>query len=46
MIGIDGTNDPSSIGRDASAGRIRMSSQGITSVGFGLPLGTPVEIRS
>jgi lipoprotein-anchoring transpeptidase ErfK/SrfK len=46
MIGIHGTNDPSSIGRDASHGCIRMSNEGITKLAKSLPLGVPVEIRA
>ena len=44
VIGIHGTNDPSSIGKDVSAGCIRMSNAGITRLKERLPLGTPVEI--
>lgn len=46
VIGIHGTNDPSSIGKDVSHGCIRMSNDGITSLVKVLPLGTPVEIRA
>jgi lipoprotein-anchoring transpeptidase ErfK/SrfK len=45
VIGIHGTNDPSTIGKDVSHGCIRMSNQGITRLARILPLGTPVEIR-
>ncbi|HUQ63022.1 MAG TPA: L,D-transpeptidase [Acidimicrobiales bacterium] len=45
MIGIHGTNDPSSIGRDSSHGCIRMSNEGITKLAESLPLGVPVEIQ-
>ncbi|MGI8795378.1 MAG: L,D-transpeptidase [Acidimicrobiia bacterium] len=44
VIGIHGNNDPSSLGREASAGCIRMSNDGITRLSKILPLGTPVEI--
>jgi lipoprotein-anchoring transpeptidase ErfK/SrfK len=46
VIGIHGTNDPSSIGKDASHGCIRMNNEDVTRLveEFGLPLGTPVEI--
>jgi lipoprotein-anchoring transpeptidase ErfK/SrfK len=44
VIGIHGTNDPSSIGRDVSHGCIRMSNEGITRLAGLLPLGTPVAI--
>ncbi len=45
MIGIHGTNDPSSIGHDASHGCIRMSNEGITKLAENLPLGVPVDIQ-
>lgn len=46
VIGIHGTNDPASIGTDASHGCIRMHDADVTRLveEFGLPLGTPVEI--
>jgi lipoprotein-anchoring transpeptidase ErfK/SrfK len=44
VIGIHGTNDPSSIGRQVSHGCIRMSNEGITRLAGILPLGVPVEI--
>ena len=46
VVGIHGTNDPSSIGRSVSHGCIRMSNSGITRLAKMLPLGTPVEIVS
>ncbi|MGH9154578.1 MAG: L,D-transpeptidase [Acidimicrobiales bacterium] len=46
VIGIHGTNDPSSLGRNASKGCIRMSNAGITKLAKALPLGVPVEIRA
>jgi lipoprotein-anchoring transpeptidase ErfK/SrfK len=45
VIGIHGNNDPSSLGKDVSAGCIRMSNPGITMLAQTLPLGVPVEIR-
>ncbi len=45
VIGIHGTNDPSSLGTDVSHGCIRMSNQGITKLANLLPLGVPVEVR-
>ncbi|MDQ6725907.1 MAG: L,D-transpeptidase [Actinomycetota bacterium] len=45
VIGIHGNNDPSSLGKDVSAGCIRMSNTGITTLAKMLPLGVPVEIR-
>ena len=44
-LGIHGTNDPSSLGRDVSHGCIRMSNAGITLLADALPLGVPVEVR-
>ena len=44
VIGIHGTNNPASIGKDVSHGCIRMSNAGITRLAKRLPLGTPVEI--
>ncbi|HEX2191789.1 MAG TPA: L,D-transpeptidase [Acidimicrobiales bacterium] len=46
VIGIHGTNDPSSIGRDASHGCIRMSNEAITRLATTLPIGVPVEIQA
>jgi lipoprotein-anchoring transpeptidase ErfK/SrfK len=44
VIGIHGTNDPASLGRDVSHGCIRMSNTGITRLAKILPLGVPVQI--
>jgi lipoprotein-anchoring transpeptidase ErfK/SrfK len=46
VIGLHGTNDPSSIGGDVSSGCIRMQNDVIDRLvnEIGLPLGTPVEI--
>lgn len=44
VIGLHGTSDPSSIGKDASAGCIRLRNADITSLAELLPLGTPVRI--
>ena len=46
VLGLHGTGDPSSIGRDVSNGCIRMSNAGITKLADLLPLGTPVEITA
>lgn len=48
VIGLHGTDDPSSVGRDASNGCIRMDNDVITRMveEFGLPLGTPVIIMA
>lgn len=44
VIGIHGTNDPSSIGSDVSHGGIRVANEVIDQMAGILPLGTPVEI--
>jgi lipoprotein-anchoring transpeptidase ErfK/SrfK len=44
-LGLHGTNDPSSLGRDVSHGCIRMSNEAITDLAGFLPLGVPVEVR-
>jgi lipoprotein-anchoring transpeptidase ErfK/SrfK len=43
-VGIHGTGDPSSLGRDVSHGCIRLSNDGITSLIHQVPLGSPVQI--
>jgi lipoprotein-anchoring transpeptidase ErfK/SrfK len=43
-LGLHGTNDPSGLGKDVSAGCIRLSNEGITKLARTLPLGTPVEV--
>lgn len=44
QIGIHGTNDPKSVGRDVSHGCIRIANDQITRIARLLPLGTPVFI--
>ena len=44
VLGLHGTGDPSSLGRDVSNGCIRMSNSGITKLADVLPLGVPIEI--
>lgn len=44
VIGLHGTNDPGSIGKDVSHGCIRMHNADITYLASLLPLGTPVRI--
>ena len=46
VLGIHGTSDTSSLGRDVSNGCIRMSNAGITKLAGILPLGVPVEIKA
>ena len=45
VIGIHGTNDPSTIGTDVSHGCIRLTNDAITELVGYLPLGTPVHIN-
>lgn len=44
QLGIHGTNDPSSIGTNASSGCIRMVNSDIEAISAFLPLGVPVSI--
>ena len=48
VIGLHGTNDPSSVGRSVSNGCIRLTNATITRLveEVGLPLGTPVVVRA
>ncbi len=46
VIGIHGTNDPSSVGANVSHGCIRMYNDDITQLAELLPLGTPVTIEA
>lgn len=46
QMGIHGTDDPSSLGRDVSQGCVRMSNAAITRLAKALPVGVPVEIRA
>lgn len=46
VIGIHGTNDPSSVGQNVSHGCIRMHNADITELAKILPLGTPVTIEA
>lgn len=46
QVGIHGTNDPSSIGKDVSHGCIRLNNADIEKLVPTLPLGTPVEVRA
>jgi lipoprotein-anchoring transpeptidase ErfK/SrfK len=43
-VGIHGTNNPASLGTDASHGCIRISDEAITTLAESLPVGTPVRI--
>ena len=44
QIGIHGTNDPSSVGKNVSHGCIRMKNAAITKLAKMLPLGVPVQM--
>ena len=46
VIGIHGTNDPSTIGHDVSHGCIRLNNTAIEALVKMLPLGTPVHINA
>lgn len=45
IVGLHGTNDPSSIGRRSSHGCIRMRNRDVADLVKILPLGTPIEIN-
>lgn len=45
VVGIHGTNDPSTVGKDVSHGCIRMTNENITRLAKTLPLGVPVVIH-
>jgi lipoprotein-anchoring transpeptidase ErfK/SrfK len=45
QLGLHGTNDPSTLGRNVSLGCLRMSNEAISALATQLPLGVPVEIR-
>jgi lipoprotein-anchoring transpeptidase ErfK/SrfK len=46
IVGIHGTNRPSSIGNAASLGCIRLPNEMIARLHAMVPIGTPVEIRA
>lgn len=46
VLGIHGTNDPTSIGHEVSYGCIRMANGSIAALARILPLGVPVEIKA
>ena len=45
QLGLHGTNDPSTLGRNVSLGCLRMSNEAITALATQLPLGVPLDIR-
>jgi lipoprotein-anchoring transpeptidase ErfK/SrfK len=44
VLGIHGTNEPSSIGRNATHGCIRLRNTDITAIRKQVPLGVPVRV--
>ncbi|MGH9276941.1 MAG: L,D-transpeptidase [Acidimicrobiales bacterium] len=46
QVGIHGTNDPSSVGRNVSNGCVRMTNENIIKLAETLPIGVPVEIKA
>jgi hypothetical protein len=46
VVGIHGTNDPSSLGSEVSHGCVRVHNDVITDLATRVPLGTPVSISS
>ena len=45
QLGLHGTNDPSTLGRNVSLGCLRMSNDAISALATQLPLGVPVDVR-
>ncbi|MEO5678125.1 MAG: L,D-transpeptidase [Acidimicrobiales bacterium] len=45
QLGLHGTNDPSTLGRNVSLGCLRMANEAITALAGQLPLGVPVDVR-
>ena len=45
QLGLHGTNDPSTLGRNVSLGCLRVSNEAISALATQLPLGVPVEVR-
>lgn len=45
QLGLHGTNDPSTLGRNVSLGCLRMSNEAISALASQLPLGVPVDVR-
>ncbi len=46
QLGLHGTNDPSTLGRNVSLGCLRMSNEAISALATQLPLGVPLEVRA
>lgn len=45
QLGLHGTNDPGTLGRNVSLGCLRVSNEAISALATQLPLGVPVEVR-
>jgi lipoprotein-anchoring transpeptidase ErfK/SrfK len=45
QLGIHGTNDPSTLGRNVSLGCLRLSNEAISALATQLPLGVPLDVR-
>ena len=45
QLGLHGTNDPSTLGRNVSLGCLRMTNEAISALATQLPLGVPVDVR-
>ena len=45
QLGLHGTNDPSTLGRNVSLGCLRMSNEAISALATQLPLGVPLDVR-
>lgn len=45
QLGLHGTNDPATLGRNVSLGCLRVSNEAITALATQLPLGVPVDVR-
>jgi len=46
QLGLHGTNDPATLGRNVSLGCLRMSNEAISALATQLPLGVPVDVRA
>lgn len=45
QLGLHGTNDPATLGRNVSLGCLRISNEAISALATQLPLGVPLDIR-
>lgn len=45
QLGLHGTNDPATLGRNVSLGCLRMSNEAISALATQLPLGVPLDVR-